>query len=337
MRGERLELRPIIAEADLHAALEAMLGRRVASLARRVSQYSSSTLVEELDVTLDDGTTLALLLKDLSPSARLGGAVKVRPHFIYDPLREIETYRRILSRHDIGAPHFYGAVVEPERERYWLLIERVEPVLLWQQGELASWTRVAAWLAGMHGHFQTSVSEAGAAHLLRHDRDFYWTWMQRAGLHVSQGDTAPGRPSAKAVAWLASRYEPVFERLCTQPATIIHGEFVASNVMLGANGRVCPVDWELAAVGPGVVDLAAMSAGAWSREGKDAMALAYFDAMPAAGLAQPPRDEFLTALECARLCQAVQWLGWAPGWEPPPEHAQDWLRDALESAHILEL
>jgi hypothetical protein len=31
----------------------------------------------------------------------------------------------------------------------------------------------------------------------------------------------------------------------------------------------------------------------------------------------------------------VQWLGWSPQWAPSPEHAQNWLKEALHSAEIL--
>ena len=344
MRGERLELESIIPGDELRAALAAMLAKhfsrvvRIVGLERRVSEYCSSFMLEELDVTLDDGTTLALLLKDLSPGSLFGGAVKIKPAFIYDPLREIETYRRILARHEIGTPHFYGAVIEPERERYWLLLERVAPDLLWQQGEFETWTRVAAWLAGMHARFQTSIGDDGASHLLHYDREFYWRWMQRAEQFVCEGDTDHTRHSAKAVKWLASRYEFVVERLCALPHTIIHGEFFASNVLIDPmSPRVCPVDWELAAVGPGYVDVAGLSAGNWTPDQKEAMALAYYDAMPGAGIARPERADFFIDIECARLHQAVQWLGWSPGWTPVPEHAQNWLREALDSAHILKV
>ena len=35
-------------------------------------------------------------------------------------------------------------------------------------------------------------------------------------------------------------------------------------------------------------------------------------------------QELRFALDCARLHLALQWLGWSPGWTPPPEHALDW-------------
>jgi len=31
----------------------------------------------------------------------------------------------------------------------------------------------------------------------------------------------------------------------------------------------------------------------------------------------------------------VRWLGWSPQWSPPPEHAQDWLHEALSLAEKL--
>ena len=73
----------------------------------------------------------------------------------------------------------------------------------------------------------------------------------------------------------------------------------------------------------------------WTREERGAMALASYEALPANRIASYDRQAFLTDLEYCRLHQAVQWLGWSPQWAPPPEHAQNWLKDALHSAEIL--
>jgi hypothetical protein len=48
-------------------------------------------------VRLEDGTSLRLLFKDLSRRTMLGSARRVKPAFLYEPLREIETYRSILG------------------------------------------------------------------------------------------------------------------------------------------------------------------------------------------------------------------------------------------------
>ena len=102
----------------------------------------------------------------------------------------------------------------------------------------------------------------------------------------------------------------------------VHGEFYASNILVSP-GRVCPVDWEMAGIGPGVLDLAALAT-AWEGADRARIVAAYADERGA------PVDE--EDLDAARLVLAVQWLGWAEGWEPPREHATDWLAEAT-AAH----
>jgi thiamine kinase-like enzyme len=90
---------------------------------------------------------------------------------------------------------------------------------------------------------------------------------------------------------------------------------------------VAPVDWEVAAVGPGLTDLAAL-VGGWSDQGREAIAAAY------ASVA----DASLASLDYARLQLALKWLGWAPpSWTPPEGQRHDWLVEALELAERLGL
>ncbi|MCE9610785.1 MAG: aminoglycoside phosphotransferase family protein [Chthoniobacter sp.] len=349
MRGEALDLESIIPKEELHRELQDLLRQYFAQnvhierLDRRISEYCSSFIIEELDVTLDDGSTHKLILKDLSQAALMEGAGRVKPWFFYDPMREIETYRRVLVLHQLGTAICYGAVTDPQRKRHWLFLERVPPVMLWQQGDLEIWKNVARWLAGMHTFLVRETDQresARLAHLLNYDRDFYWRWMRRAANFVCEGDKSSDRKAATAIRNLESRYEKVVERLAALPVTVIHGEFYASNVMIDTRLerlRVCPVDWEMAAIGPGKIDLAGLTSGGWTREQKDAMALAYYDALPADRLARYDRQTFLTDLEYCRLHQAVQWLGWSPCWSPPPEHAHDWLKEAVNCAETLAL
>jgi thiamine kinase-like enzyme len=122
------------------------------------------------------------------------------------------------------------------------------------------------------------------------------------------------------------------------PVTFIHGEFYASNVLVDDGGtRVCPVDWEMAALGPGLIDLAALTAGRWTEPEREALVLAYMTALAPRRGWPPPRAEFLAALACCRLHLALQWLGWSERWSPPAEHAHDWLHEALALADVLGL
>jgi thiamine kinase-like enzyme len=99
---------------------------------------------------------------------------------------------------------------------------------------------------------------------------------------------------------------------------------------------VAPIDWENAAVGPGVIDLAALTTGAWSDEERERIASGYTEQAAALGHAVE-RAELFELLELARLHLAVQWLGWEPTWLPPAEHRHDWLAEALEIARARDL
>src|SRR5687768_5615109 len=105
----------MVPTSELRPALDRTLSehfgtpRRVAGLERRPSIYQTSFPVEELDVSLDDGTTLQLVFKDLSEGALLKEARNVKPSFLHDPLREIEAYQAILAPAGLGTAICYGA------------------------------------------------------------------------------------------------------------------------------------------------------------------------------------------------------------------------------------
>jgi aminoglycoside phosphotransferase (APT) family kinase protein len=306
---------------------ELLDGRRLAEIDQRPCPYRTSYELDELDVRLDDGTSLALVLKRLGRSALDPAARRAKPAFLHDPLREIEVYRSLLEPAGLGTPRFHGAVVEPSDDRYWLLIENVAGEVLWQVGELDVWREAARWLAVLHDRFRDRVPESARTHLLRYDAGFYASWMQRA-LEFADADR---RSELEAI---AKRYDEVVERLAALRATFIHGEFYASNVLIQRGDgrvRIAPIDWENAALGPGVVDLAALTTGGWNDAERAEIARGYAEQSSALGEDLDPR-ELREALDLARLHLAIQWLGWDPGWSPPAEHRQDWLGEAVSIA-----
>ena len=331
---------------ELRAALGDVLNRHfgtqrcIVNLERYPSDYRSSFTVDELTVCLDDGTTLQLLFKDLSWQALIEEARRAKPAFLYNPLREIETYQSILAPRRLGTAVCYGAVVDHQLGRYWLFLENV-PGLQIRFAELPVWEEAARWLAVMHSNFAKETGRlTQVAPLLSYDGDFYRQWMRRAQEFSGQAEPSGSRATRQQIEWLAGRYDRVIERLLALPATFIHGEFSASNILVQETGeslRVCPVDWEMAAVGPGLIDLAALTAGRWTEQEKAAIVLAYQgDLVPAGGWPHAP-NEFLAALDCCHLHLAVQWLGWAVDWTPPPEQTQNWLSEALRLAEKLGL
>jgi aminoglycoside phosphotransferase (APT) family kinase protein len=328
--------------AALQQALERHFGgpRPIARLERRPSAYRTSHALEEMTVGLTDGTRLEIMFKDLSRRALPPHVRQAKPPFLYNPEREIETYRGLLGPARLGTATCFGAVADRRRGRYWLFLEKVPGREMYQVGDFALWKQAARWLAGMHGHFAARKdlhTRAEAARLLRLDRDYYRRWMRRAGAFAPAA-AGPRRKAVRArLAWLADRYDNVVDRLSALPGTLLHGEFYVSNVLVqeaGAAVRVCPVDWEMAALGPGLIDLAALTAGRWTDGQKAALACEYYAARAGDGA---PLETFWEALACCRLHLAVQWLGWSRAWSAPPEHAWDWLEEAMGLAEKLAL
>ena len=286
----------------LRAALQEQFGQPIASLRRRPWEYATSNRMEALDVELADGGRLSLLLKDLSPHAQLDEARRTRPAHHFDPRREIEMYRDVLAVADVDAPHFYGASGD------WLFIENVPGIPLWQC-EYDVWPAAATWLARFH----TMKLPAAPSSLIRYTVDYCRDWANRAWKRHPQ---------------LASfDFEPVVRRLASLPQRLIHGEFYASNILV-QDGRIRPIDWETAAVGPALIDLAALTSGKIPAAHCDATTRAYRDLTPAS-------EAFDEDLNACRLHLALQWLGWSDDWTPPREHAQDWLAEALHLASEL--
>jgi aminoglycoside phosphotransferase (APT) family kinase protein len=198
----------------------------------------------------------------------------------------------------------------------------------------------------MHARF-AEVPENGsgllAQYALKYDGAFYRRWMRRA-MHFCRASPNLARRNLRA---LVRRHRRVVDRLTALPATLIHGEFVASNILIAPGDtavRICPVDWEMTGFGPGLMDLAALSAGSWPEESRRALCQAYLsglharqpetanDTLGGSHLAQTMRD-----LDFCRLQLAVQWLGWAANWKPPAAHARDWAQEALDLADRLAL
>jgi Ser/Thr protein kinase RdoA (MazF antagonist) len=334
-----------VGSAELAATLERELsdfyGRPVSilELRRRPSNYRTSYTLEELSVTLADGETLPLMFKDLGPGSLSPEARRAKPAFLLDPMREIEVYRLRIP----GTITSYGGVVDPAQGRYWLFLERTPGVELYQVGSFEVWRRLAGWLARLHDRSAADpAGQAALKHALDYNPTFYRLWLDRAARFLRNRDLPP--PTREAFANLVRRYGEVVERLVELPRTVVHGEFFASNVLVqetSGGPRFSPIDWEMAAIAPGPIDLAALVAGrSWSEGQKRSMAIAYYEAATVQRTMPGwPKSaaSFLQALDCCRLHLALQWIGWSDDWSPPPQHAQDWLGEALEIAERLDL
>jgi len=323
----------------LHAELERVLSThfgaavRIRRLTGQRAPYGSSNSLALLSVEIEAGQQLEIVWKDLSPTAVMEAARGVKPDFLRNPLREIEMYERVLAPRAVG-PAFYGSVVDPTIGRYWLFLAAMPGVPLWQIGEFSAWQEAARWLARFHAAWLGAPRLADQhTHLLRCDRAYYRRWLDRLELALARA-TSEGRLTLRRV---QKAYEAIIEQLIELPVSIIHGDFYPANILIqsGKARRVCPVDWELAAVGPHLLDLAALLAGRWTSRQRLALAEAYRAALEEIQGGDLDAAAFSRDLRCCRLFVAVQWLGWSPGWTPPPEQAHDWLLEAAQLSALV--
>ena len=338
-----------IAGEDLREELEIILSdyfgekREILGLRRRRSSYSSSYTIENLEVELDKAKPLRLILKDLSPTSLLSEARDVRPQFLYSPQREIEIYRSLLNSQEFGTPVYYGALEQTESQRYWLFLERVEGPLLWQVGRLEHWEGAAAWLGRFHAHFAMPCKQGHdrlPSVLLSYDAAHFLRWMERAERFLARRPSSANQALKVGFQNLVKRYDRVVDSLLAIPQTLIHGEFYPSNVILRTDESaktICPIDWEVAAIGPGLIDLAALVSGAWRQEERQRLVKAYCQAARAVSTDSISLKDTLRMVDYCQLHLAVQWLGWASDWSPPKNHEQNWLQEALRLGKRLDL
>ena len=283
--------------------------------------YSTSSPIDLLASGPSDAPS-GVLRKDLSPGSLLPTASATKPAFLLDPRREIAVYRDVLPAW-LGAPAFHGAVEDEEHDRHWLFVEHVDGVELWQVGELDVWMAVARWLAALHdAHLEDTAPAAARELLIRYDRDFYRRWATRASTFASDAD------AQRRLAHVLAHHDELVDRLLALPTTFVHGELYPSNVLVASapmcrpDPRIAAIDWETAAVGPALVDLAALVEG-WEDAAREALVGAYRSATSAPEVAA---DD----LDACRLHLCIRWLGWAPSWSPPAAHVRDWLALALD-------
>lgn len=328
--GPNREHRPTTRELEQALGrLSDVAVRNPAIVARRPLAYHSTFPIELLVARGAGGRTRSLVFKDLSRSGPEDPGWRVRAPFLHDPLREIVCYRDVLSRVILSTPRYLGSTVEPTTGRHWLFLERLVGDPLWQIGDVETWSLAARWLAGLHGRFEGRL-ERLPGRLIVHDRSYWSRWLARARRRLAREDS---RRSRDEIRWLLERAARAVDWLVQQPGTLVHGDFHPSNVLVerqSTGAVIRPVDWEMAGLAPGILDLAALTSGRWEPQRQATVLTAYREALPRRR--RPSTDALLRSLQRCRLLLAVQWLGWSADWDPPPEHAHDWLEAAFTYA-----
>jgi hypothetical protein len=212
---------------------------------------------------------------------------------------EIATYRHILAPANKFRPRFYGGYTDSETGQDWLFLEYLDGSLrVGKLNDPAAMAMTARWIAQFHVTSRLLLSDERLRFLKKYDEEYYLGWIRRTVDFAG--------PNYKKSSWfqnLRERAEESLAPLLALEPVIIHGEYYQHNILFH-QGQVCPIDWESAAVGEGLIDLVSLTDG-WESKIVDVCREAYVRRRWPEGA---PSD-FERVFKAARLYMTLRWLG----------------------------
>jgi hypothetical protein len=303
----------------LAAALAGVLQRQGAGpmvlvVDRQFNRHSMTFPSEVVTCQLDDGRRLRLFCKysgDQDPDA-----YRVHWHEHRRGLRyEADVYEKVLQPIDAVRSRFYGFHQDPHTRQSWIVLDNLDG---WRRAHKAR--RAVVQAAGWAGRFHR-INEGrtpALGFLTRYDALYYLGWVRRTCQFA--------RTRQREFPWLealARRFPEAIELLNTRP-TVVHGEYFPTNVLY-RDRDISPVDWESAAVGPGAIDLAALTEG-WRAEVVRECEEAYLTARWPEGTP----ENWGAIASAARLFHNFRWLGQREEWTV--SGTTTWRFEALRTA-----
>jgi len=309
--------------ADLSGGLPAPV-----AIERQASRCSSSYASDIVTVKLPGSKKLRMFLKNFGTSYIAKNGMRARRE------RELGAYRDLLAQADLGTARYYGSVWDESQGRFWLLLEFVDAVPV-RYCEFEYWVEAAAWLGRMHGYFSRHQDRlASCDFLLRHSADYFSSVAEVALEAVAQiADDLLARLK-KAL----SGYDRIVTVMASQPLSLVHGAYVPSQILVEqqADGiRICPIDWELAAVGSPLYDLAFFSDG-FQPPKLDRIWEAYRQEAVNRDVFVPDRETMRDVVDCFRLHKVINWLSQSKERAFPEQEVANLVGMAEQFAHLCD-
>jgi aminoglycoside phosphotransferase (APT) family kinase protein len=272
----------------------------ISQIDRNRSQFSSFYASDIVTVGLSGGRTLKVFLKDFGSFDHAKDTMKQRRE------REVVVYRDLLAGAGLDTAQYYGSVWDEAQGRFWLLLEYVEGVPV-SHLEFEDWVAAATWLGRMYGYFAAHPelwSECDA--LVQHDAAFFQSIAQQALRSVCEFSADLGRRLEPFV----RRYDRAVAVMTNQPRTLVHGTYRPAQIIIDRArqpARICPVDFEKAAIGASLYDLTFIA------DGFDQLRLyrlfdAYRVEAERCGVHVLDNEQMRSVVNCFRLHRIMNWL-----------------------------
>jgi aminoglycoside phosphotransferase (APT) family kinase protein len=327
MMGEAISVGCVkAADGDAMAAVAAMVSRAlgeavaVKMLTRTPSRFATLFPAEELLVTLGDGRDVRLFVKHFG-SEQADQPDKQRRD------REVRVYEDLLVNDNrLPVARYFGSRWNATSGRQELYLEHINDWTLRHQ-DLEYWFAAARRLADLHAHFAALAdSLRRCPFLLTLDDSYFATWADRARIAV----TGQSAELGDRVAALCDAYGPARRLLSRQPATLVHNDLACKNVIADRSAtpaRICIVDWELAGVGCGLLDLVHLKYGL-DTENDSQMVSSYRSQLIEVGLLERDDRAFARLLAACELHKTLYRLAHSVGWRLPIDKLALWVAEA---------
>jgi aminoglycoside phosphotransferase (APT) family kinase protein len=279
--------------------------------------------IEVLHVALQGGEEVTLFVKHLGPEQDGHPDKQCRD-------REPRVYQDFLGADGLPVPRYYGSRLNEETGRHEVYLEYVGDWSLKYQG-LDNWFPAARRLARLHAHFAERAAELRACpYLLQLDAPYFQRWAERALAAVAR----QAAHLADDLAVVVEQYGRVADTLGGQPPTMVHNDLAPKNVLADRSrqpARICFVDWEMAGVGCGLLDLVHLKHGL-DTAGDEAMCTAYCEELAGTELLPSNDSDLCRLLAACELHHTLYRLAHHERWSLPPSRVAQWVAEARQLA-----
>lgn len=195
--------------------------------------------------------TIRLVVKEPAGATRTGLAGAGR--------REVGVYQSLAAQLPLSTPALIAAAPNGD----WLLLEALQPVRDASQWLPDDYRVAVDALSSLHDRFWGLGEDLDAFPWLGRPIEADFEVHVAAAAQAIERIVELGQPQPLAgmpermhmLARLTTQAEQVAEPLRRQPSTLLHGDYWPGNIAILRNRSQVVYDWQLAGVGPGVLDL----------------------------------------------------------------------------------
>lgn len=174
--------------------------------------------------------------------------------------REVGVYRYLASEFPLQSPRLIAGSEAGD----WMIMEEVRPHRSADEWTRDDYSNAIRSMVELHDRFWGLAEDLSAFPWLSRPLEADFDVHVRAAANsleqiVDRGRLASWPERVHTMGHLILHADQVIAPLKTQPATLLHGDYWPGNISVLADGSQVAYDWQMAAVGPAVLDVVAFA------------------------------------------------------------------------------